>query len=187
MHLADEKLLAQLRAGEPAAVRTWFSQYHDKLFRWVSQKISNDKDVEEVVQDTFMSCLKHLPLFRGESGIWTWMARVAHHEVADYYRKRYAKKFIQALPLHEFLGLEEVVDAHEVSVKVKDVLKKMTSESREILQLKYIDKKKVKDIAREMGKSVKSIESLLFRARLEFRELYGTEEGELPVLLEDEE
>ena len=170
----DAWLLADLKAGHPEAVRSWFARYRPRLLKLILHKVRTEKDAEELVQDTFMSCLKHLPLFRGESSIWTWMVRVAQHEVADYYRRRYAKKFIHAFPLSELLPLTDLSDAHEVSLKVRDVLKKMASESREILQMKYVDRKKVQEIAAETGRTVKSVESILFRARLEFRELYVT-------------
>lgn len=175
----DSQLLTRLKAGDSTAVREWYIEYFPRLLHLLSTRISLEKDAEEVAHDTFLSCLKHLPLFRGESSIWTWMVRIAHHEVADYYRKHYAKKFIHALPLSEFLGIDSVADAHEVSQLVKEILLKMTQESREILQMKYIDKKQVKDIAKEMGKTVKSVESILFRARTEFREMYSLGRSEV--------
>jgi RNA polymerase sigma factor (sigma-70 family) len=171
----DSQLLQQLKQGSPQAVQSWFHAYHDRLLRVILKKVNNEKDAEELTQDTFVSCLKHLPLFRGESSIWTWMTRIAHHEVSDYYRKRYAKKFIHALPLSDLIPLDEIYDSHEISQKVKDVLQKMSKENREILLLKYVDQLKVEHIAKHMGKTGKSIESLLFRARAEFKTLYTLE------------
>lgn len=173
----DTQLLSQLKSGNAKAVRQWFNQYHDRLFKFVASRVSIEKDTEELTQDTFLSCLKHLPLFRGESSIWTWMVRIAQHEVADYYRKRYAKKFIHALPLSELLPFNDLSDTHEIAIKVRQVLAKMAKEDREILLMKYVDKKRVKQIAVELGRTVKSVESILFRARIEFRELYVAVEG----------
>ena len=170
--MEDASLLVQLKSGDPKAVQLWFTAYHDRLYHAISARVSQEKDVEELVQDTFLACLKHLPLFRGESSIWTWMTRITQHEVADYYRKRYAKKFIHALPLSELLPLRDLSDAHEISQKVRQVLAKMASDEREILLMKYVDQKKVKQIAAELGRTAKSVESVLFRARLEFRKLY---------------
>jgi RNA polymerase sigma-70 factor (ECF subfamily) len=171
--ISDTELLTRLRGGDAQAVQMWYQKYYTKLFHWISTKIGNANDAEELTQDTFLSCLKHLPLFRGESGIWTWVARIAQHEVADYYRKRYAKKFMHLFPLSDLLEKEELHDAHEISQKVKHVLSDMTHENREVLLMKYVDRKKVRQIAAELGKTVKSVESILFRARLEFRELYS--------------
>jgi RNA polymerase sigma-70 factor (ECF subfamily) len=172
---SDQHLLLQLKHAQPTAVREWFATYHDKLLRLVQLKIQNTKDAEEVVQDTFLSCLKHLPLFRGESSIWTWMTRVAQHEVADYYRKYYAKKIIHALPLSELLFTQPLESGVELSEKVKAVLLKMAHESKELLLLKYVDRKPVKEIARLVNRTVKAVESDLFRARAEFKKLYQSE------------
>ncbi|CAN5271217.1 RNA polymerase sigma-70 factor [soil metagenome] len=168
-------LLQELKNASPKAVREWYRVYYSKLHHFISGKVVTGSDAEELTQDVFLSCLKHLPLFRGESSIWTWMLHIAQHEVADYYRKRYAKKFILALPLSEFLPIEPIQHADEVSAKVMTVLQRMKHEHRELLLMKYLDKKKVAQIAEETGRSTKSVESLLFRARDEFRELYGLE------------
>jgi RNA polymerase sigma-70 factor (ECF subfamily) len=168
----DQQLLGLLKHGDSQAVQQWYQQYYSKLLRHILTKVSKSADAEELTQDTFMSCLKHLPLFRGDSSIWTWMLRIASHEIADYYRKAYAKKAIHALPLDELLLSQPISGAHETAQKVKDALLSLRVDYRELLLLKYVDKKKVGQIAGESGRSIKSIESDLFRARNAFREAY---------------
>jgi RNA polymerase sigma factor (sigma-70 family) len=169
---SETELLNRLRAGQPLAVQQWFKTYQSGILSWVKTKVSNDKDAEELTQEIFLNCLKHLPLFRGESKIMTWMQGIGRHEIADYYRKRYAKKAISYLPLSELVVGTKIDDAHETSEKVKHVFGQLSQESQELLLLKYIDNKKVKDIAAEIGRSVKAVESDLFRAREEFKRLY---------------
>lgn len=168
----DAQLLLRLKHGDRVAVKEWYELYHAKLLRHILTKVAKTVDAEELTQDTFMSCLKHLPLFRGESSIWTWMLRIAGHEVADYYRKVYAKKAIQVLPFDEFLLSPPVTDAHETAQKVKEALLAIRVDYQELLLLKYVDKKQVEQIAAETGRSNKSIESDLFRARNAFRQAY---------------
>jgi RNA polymerase sigma-70 factor (ECF subfamily) len=170
--MEDKKLLHQLKTGSDQAVKTWFDLYYSKLLQIVETKVSNKKDAEEIVQQTFMNCLKHLPLFRGKSSIWTWMNSISRHEIADYYRKKYAKKAIRTIPLSEFLPLTEIADSDDVSERVNLVLSQMKESYKELLLLKYADGKKVAVIAKDLGKSVKSIESDLFRARKEFKYLW---------------
>ncbi len=176
--MTEQQFLADLKNASPQAVRQWYEQYSPKLLRHLLSKVVNPSDAEELTQDVFLSCLKSLPLFRGESSIWTWMLRVAQHEVADYFRKRYAKKFIFALPLSEFLPTQPVHNSEEVAQLVMAVLQQMKQEHREILLMKYLDGKRVLQIASETGRTVKSVESILFRARDEFRELYAVESVE---------
>jgi len=172
---SDTQLLIDLKHGQPEAVKVWFKKYSRPLHQLLVQKITNTQDLEELVQDTFISCLKHLPLFRGESSIWTWMCRVSQHEVADYYRRKYAKRVIKTLPVTEVGELMTIESSYEISQKVKAVLQKMSHSSRELLQRKYIDKQKMKVLAVDLDRSVKAVESALFRARAEFRQLYTLE------------
>lgn len=168
----DQALLQDLRLGEERAVAVWYQRYHPVLKTYFQNKIEHSEDIEELIQQTFMHCLKHLPLFRGESSIKTWMIKIAQHEVADFYRKKYAKKALKSLPLHDLLFVDSPHDAHETAVIVKKVLSQLSDQYRELLLLKYVDNKTVKEIALEINKTIKSVESDLFRARKEFQALY---------------
>lgn len=169
----DSALLADLKLGLPQAVTKWYERYQPLLTVYVQHQVSNTNDVEELVRETFLNCLRHLPLFQGKSSIKTWMISIARHEIADYYRKRYAKKVVKALPFSELLLDEPVRDMHQTSQVVKVVLKKLKKEYRELLLLKYVDNLSVQAIAQLLHRSIKSIESDLFRARREFKLLYS--------------
>ena len=173
IRVMPEDLLTRLKKGDPKAVSEWYLEYEPRILAYISKKVSNHKDSEELAQEVFLGCLKHLPLFRGQSSIFTWMCSIARHEVSDYYRKRYAKKALKYVPLGEMILQEEIADAHESAHKVKEVFGQMKSESQELLMKKYVDCKKVSDIGKELGKTTKAIESDLFRARNEFKKLYA--------------
>lgn len=168
----EQQLITQLKTGNAHAVKVWFDTYNLRLLRVVGARVSNKKDAEEIVQQTFLNCLKHLPLFLGKSSIWTWMNSIARHEIADYFRKKYAKKALQTIPLSDLLPLQQVSDSEDVSQKVNKVLAQMRQDYTELLLLKYSDGRKIAEIAKQCNKSCKSIESDLFRARKEFKELW---------------
>lgn len=176
----EVRLVSQLKAGNPKAVKKWFQHYFPLMMKLALKKISREEIAEEIVQETFLNCLKNLHFFKGNSQLWTWMQSILRHEIADYYRKMYAKKAIRLFPIGEMiLGEEDALgnlflhDSHEISEKVRNVIAQLSSEYRELLLLKYVDKKKVRDIAQELGRTVKAVESDLFRAREEFRKIYG--------------
>lgn len=171
----EAKLVLQLRQGNQKAVAEWFSTYHNRLLKVALQKVEQRSDAEELVQETFLNCMKQMALFRGSSSLWTWMNAILRHEISDFYRKRYAKNALRTLPLFEKLAIDDIHASDDVSAKVTSVLKKMSGEYRELLEQKYIDKRKVIEIAKNWGKSCKSIESDLFRARQEFQYLWAEE------------
>lgn len=173
----EEVLVAALKAGDELAVEFWFRTYRPRLRKLALSKITQATVAQEIVQETFINCLQTLNLFQAKSSLLTWMQSVLRHEIADYYRKRYAKKFIQTIPLSELLFDHNYKDAASTADAVSSVLKQMVGKNRELLLQKYVDCKKVKEIAKELGSSVKSVESDLFRARKEFKELWSELQG----------
>lgn len=169
----EETLVKALKAGDELAVEYWFKKYRLQLKRIALNKLANPAQAAELVQETFINCLQTLNLFKGKSSLLTWMQSVLRHEIADYYRKRYAKKFIQTIPLTDFLLTPNYKDAASSAESVTLVLKQMVKKNRELLLKKYVDCKKVKEIALEMGASVKAVEANLFRARQEFKTLWA--------------
>lgn len=169
----NESILVEaLKIGDGLAVEYWFGTYRAQLHRIALPRLPSESVAAEIVQETFINCLQTLNLFKGKSSLLTWMQSVLRHEIADYYRKHYAKKFIQTIPLSDFLLDQDCKDATAVAETVTAVLKDMVQKNRELLLHKYVDCKKVKDIALEIGSTVKAVESDLFRARCEFRELW---------------
>lgn len=169
---AEAQLVELLKMGDETAVDHWYERYEPAIKQFMVSKVASVFDAEELTQQTFLQCLKSLSLFRGESGLQTWMLSVARHEVSDFYRKKYAKKALQTLPLTQWLLSEPLQNTEEVSQVVTTVLAEMSAASKELLLKKYVDGQKVAEIAAELGQTVKSIESQLFRARNEFKLLY---------------
>lgn len=169
----DKDLLQALKEGQSSAVAYWFKTYQPRLRRLVLAKVSIEADAEDLVQEIFINCLKHLPLFRGEASIWTWMTRIASHEIADYYRKRYAKKAIRALALDDLIPMADISDAKELADEVQQTMRQLKDKQRLLLTMKYIEQKTVVEIANYFNQSLKSIESELFRARREFKLVYA--------------
>lgn len=169
----DEKiLLASLRAGDSAAVEYWYRQYSARLTAFIQAKVGSTHDVQDLAQETFICCLQNLHNFSGHSRLWTWMCAIAKHEVADYYRKLYAKKVLKLLPLSDFLTQVELYDSTELAEKLEYVWQKIGAHYKELLLEKYLDKHQVKEMARARGKTVKTIESELWRARQAFKSAY---------------
>lgn len=165
--------LKKLRDGDERTVLHWYKAYEQPLLRFIRKKVSNEHDAQDLCQSTFLSCLESLPLFKENSSLWTWMCSIARHEVADYFRKKYAKRVLQLIPFVESILPEQLSDMHDVSSAVRVSLEKLTMRERELLLLKYIDGKSVKIIAKTLGMTFKSVESALYRARKAFEAVYA--------------
>lgn len=169
----DTSLVQRLKTGEKKAIHEWYASFAPRLKAFFAGRVKQSHDVDELTHDTFLSCLESLPLYRGEGNFYGWMVSIARHELADYYRKLYAKKVIAVLPLGEqaleAAGREESGEAGET---VQEALAKLPAAVSELLALKYIDKLSVEAIATQMEETPHAIQGRLYRARKSFRKIF---------------
>lgn len=69
-----------------------FHDLYDALYplilRFVRGAVSNQADVEDVVQDVFVRVARHYDGYRAQASLQTWVLAIAKHVIVDYWRKR---------------------------------------------------------------------------------------------------
>ena len=65
-----------------------YKTYFDPVYRYML-RISGSRDIaEEITCETFFKALKCINSFKGESGIFTWLCRIAENCYYTYMKKR---------------------------------------------------------------------------------------------------
>ena len=91
---AEAQLLARCRRGEPDAWDELFDRHYAAAGRFIFQLASDftAEDVEEVSQEVFLSIIRNLDSFHGQSQFQTWLFRIAANKARDYRGKLRAAK-----------------------------------------------------------------------------------------------
>lgn len=172
-----DQLILEVLSGKKGAATAFYKCHVAKLRRYLATKLPED-EVEEIVQDTFLSAFDSLSLYRGESSVSTWLISIARHEVADFYRKRYVRKVVEkTAPLFDgmvsdILSPEFEWEKAKLEKRFFSAYRSLSKQYQDVLSYKYELSMNVKEIAERMEMSFKATESLLFRARVAFREEY---------------
>jgi len=152
-----------------------------KLKNFITQKVSNSEEAEEILQETLVSASECLELYSGKSSFFTWLCGIAKHEISDFYRKKKIKTILfSRLPwleslATEALGPEQILLRKEAIKKVKKSLKSLSEGYQQVLRLKYYQGLSVKEIAQQLNETVKAIESRLTRARKAFAQAFAAD------------
>lgn len=151
-----------------------------RLKNYISYKVSDQRDAEEILQETLIAASDSLPLFKGHSSFFTWLCGIANHEIADFYRKKKIKTILFShFPFLETIASEaltpdEKLEKEELRKEVRKVLAALSEGYREILRLKYLEGLTVSQIAQKLKTSFKAVESRLTRARETFKKIWLT-------------
>lgn len=172
-----DQMVENVLSGKKGAATSFYKTYAPKIRRYLMGKLPHE-EVEEILQDTFLSAFDSLALYRGKSSVSTWLIAIARHEVADFYRKQYVRKAVLTTsPLFEsmvseLLSPEFVLEKTKIEKRFFETYRSLSTQYQDVLSYRYELSMSVKEIAERMELSFKATESLLFRARLAFREAY---------------
>ena len=83
---SDLQLLERWRAGDARAGNDLFKRHFDSVWRFFDNKI--DGDVDELVQGTFLACVKSRDRFRAQSSFRTYVFAIARNELYRFLRRR---------------------------------------------------------------------------------------------------
>jgi RNA polymerase sigma-70 factor (ECF subfamily) len=73
----EQQLIARAVAGDPAAERQLFDVHVDRVYRLAYRMTGDAMAAQEYTQETFVRAFAHLPRFRGESTLGTWLHSIA--------------------------------------------------------------------------------------------------------------
>jgi RNA polymerase sigma-70 factor (ECF subfamily) len=173
----EHALVKAIQAGDTRAIESLYTLYFDRLYARVFHGVKRDKAAtEDIVQNVFLSALKSARDFKGQSKLYTWLVGIANHKIMDYYRrtKREVRLDVNSKndeirgfqpPVDDAPSVQESLESAEMQLVVEKALSSLPIDYRQVLLLKYVEDMKVFEISQVMGRSPKSIDGLLTRAR----------------------
>jgi RNA polymerase sigma-70 factor (ECF subfamily) len=181
----ETKLVEKLRSGDSTAMEEFYNIYRSRLYSLILEQVDRDQAVaEDLVQEVFLAALGSLDKFRGDSQLYTWLRSIAFHKINDLYRRQAREpKPQKSFPDFTALMLEQtgdnepatftLMESEEMRQSVHQALAGLPQDYQEVLVLKYLKDMPVLAISQIMGRSPKSVEGLLSRARKAMRANLG--------------
>ncbi len=177
----DERILAEkLAAHDEHAWEIFCREYAGPLLSTVRLRFSCSPEVaEEIVHMAFIRCVRSIKTFDASRGrLFDWLKAIARNEGHTLLRKASPPGRVELDATdHEWLPRidqadlpDECLSRQEVRSLILDTVMELSSNHRQVLVMKYLEGRRVAEMATTLGQSEKAIESLLTRARLDFKE-----------------
>lgn len=82
----ETQFIENLRAGDAAAFDTLVDRYGGHVYGLLLRITNDPEEARDLTQDTFLRALKGISKFRGDSGIRTWLFRIAINQSRNRFR-----------------------------------------------------------------------------------------------------
>ena len=169
--------MARVREQDEDAFETLVYRHEDKVFRLAVRIVGNVEEARDIAQDVFIGIWDNPRAWKAKAEFTTWLYRVTFNRSLN--RRR-------ALKLKSMLSLssttlesepaappagdpDQVVLKNEETQRFSGELNRLPHRQRAALHLRYREELSVAEVAKSLGVSHKSAESLIFRGKQALR------------------
>lgn len=156
----------------PLDEQVWEAFYGEQfglIYHYVYRRVGNRQEAEDLTSSIFLKAVRGLRQERGAQSMRSWLLRVAHTTIIDYWRShaRTTNRSLEALQEAGWEGraaddlLEEGDRPEE---RVQRVLQALSQRDRAILTYRFLHGLSTRETAVRMGLSEGNVKTLQYRA-----------------------
>jgi RNA polymerase sigma-70 factor (ECF subfamily) len=163
--LEDQEILEKFKNPDS---RNWaFNQlvrkYQQKVYWHVRKMVIDHDEADDLTQEVFIKIWKHLPDFRQDARLYTWIYRIATNECLNFLKSKKRRFFLPINDISEELSQKIDAnmgpDADEIQLKLQKALLKLPDKQRLVFNMRYYDELKYEEIAEILGTSVGALKA----------------------------
>ena len=181
----DPAFIENLRAGDETAFETLIDHYSGEIYALLYRLTESREEASDLTQDTFLRVLRSIKGFRGDSGLKTWLFRIAINESRNRFRWWKRRKRDQTISLDASIGEsdtlvsdtladrsispEDAALAHEREYAINAALLEIRDVYREAIILCDIEGLSYEETSDALGVGIGTVKSRISRGREELR------------------
>ncbi|HEX4875678.1 MAG TPA: RNA polymerase sigma factor [Chitinophagaceae bacterium] len=177
----EKELIQLLRQGDEPAFRWLVETYRNRVFHTAINIVQDEKEAEDVAQETFIQVFESVKTFKEEASLSTWIYRITVRKAIDKTRRKKTR-----MRLHQWLpwwmpdekkshapGFYHPGIAAENKEKAAALFKAIESlpeKQRLAFTLVKVQGLKYEEVCEIMQQNVKAVESLISRAKVKLQQ-----------------
>ena len=181
----DAALVTRTAAGDHAAFEALMRRHNGRLFRAARAILKDDAEAEDAVQEAYLDAYRHMPEFRGESQVGTWLVRIAVNHALMRLRKQKRDSVVVSFDQQEAGDSGDIVDhladerneAPTTTIQrseIRQLLERRIDELpmsyRTVFILREVEEMSVEETSTALGIPPATVRTRLFRARALLRQ-----------------
>lgn len=163
----EQKLIEKLQKGEAGAYKYLFSEYYEWLCNYIYKLCSDRSLSEDIVQETIIGLWEKRKRVIITSSLKNYVFKSCHNQYLQHLRKNKIE-FDSLDKVHwDIIARASVKENedHDAGLdKLKALINQLPPRCKEIFIMSKLEKKKYKEIAVDLGISIKTVENQMSKA-----------------------
>ncbi len=177
MQIPLQQMIEEAKKGKPQAQSKIMDAFWNDVKGYLLYRTNDENLAEELTVETFTKAISKLDLYDDNFNFKTWLISIAQNNLLDYYRKK--KKNLEYLSEDYDLVFTETEPSPEEALideqNSKEFYKKLDeidSKYSEVLKLKFIEDKSIKEIALQLQLTESNVKVRIMRGRKLLEDAY---------------
>ncbi len=172
----DERELVHRAAGGDAdAFGDLYMRYLDDIYQYVFYRVGGKEKAEDLTERVFLKAWEGIEGYEyGEYPFSSWLYRIAHNAVVDYYRTKKDEASLESVSFRladETVGPEERLINEAEGTFLREALAQLSEEKQQLLVLRFVQELPHAQVAEILGKSEGACRVMQHRALEALNEL----------------
>ncbi len=174
----EESLVRRAQQRDQQAFAQLYEEHFDKIYRYVTLRIGDRAEAEDITQQVFLKALQSISSFRWRGIPFSaWLFRIAHNQVVDYLRKktRQATVPVDESTVSSSSNPQLLVEQRADIERLLSSTQQLTAAQREVISLRFAGELSIAQVAKIMGKSQGAVKALQHSAIVALRRALSAE------------
>ncbi|MEM9220634.1 MAG: RNA polymerase sigma factor SigZ [Cyanobacteria bacterium P01_F01_bin.150] len=146
------------------------SEYYPRIKAFVSSRVSNPSDVDDLLQDILIKSYQNLDSVESTSSLKSWLFQIARNTIIDYYRRQKNSRQIPAKELW-YDDMDTNIQ-HPLAKCVIPFMEALPTAQRELLKAIDLEGQSQKEYAAFQGLAYSTLKSRVKKSRNAMRSLF---------------
>jgi len=182
----SNELLAKARQGDADAFTELVAPFERMVYRHCLQMLERPADAEDAAQEAMLRAYRAISRFLGQSGVATWLFRIAHNTCLDMIKKPAREREGVSLEDLREVGFDPGDSGNTPEAdylrqaeadRLTSAILRLPVEQQALINLRYGEDLSYEELARLTGIREGTVKSKLNRAKAKLREILGGEDG----------
>lgn len=166
----DNEIIRLNREGErEKAFNMIMCQYSERLYWHIRRMVTYHDDADDCLQNTFVKVWGALETFRGDSGLYTWLYRIATNECISFLKKQQFRNLFTGAEAADTLLTDPLFNGDKVQAVLQKAISKLPPKQKAVFNLRYYDEMPYEEISEILGTSVGALKASYFHASEKIR------------------
>ena len=157
----DERLLVEAAQRDPRRFAALYERNFPRVYAYVSKRVPSREEAEDITSEVFHQALAKIGGFEWRGAPFAaWLFRIAANIITDRWRTSGRESGEPIADPADETAAQDI----ERRALLFELVESLPDDQRRVVTMRFVEQKKIREIAHELGRTEGAVKQLQFRA-----------------------